>query len=97
MGGEGGLEYKCRFTHSIIQMIYLIDKPCCKPKLKLYTLGIYICICLGTCIYGLYILITLRSRWRKYQKYAEILLQLCDLVGFIVMFTLIMRILGCIF
>ena len=22
-------------------MIYLIDKPCCKPKLKLYTLGIY--------------------------------------------------------
>ena len=23
-------------------MIYLIDKPCSKPKLKLYTLGIYI-------------------------------------------------------
>ena len=35
-------------------MIYLIDKPCCKPKLKLYTLDIYICICLGTCIYLLH-------------------------------------------
>ncbi len=47
----GGLEYKCRFTHSIIQMIYLIDKPCCKPKLKLYTLGIYIYVYAWVLVY----------------------------------------------